>query len=320
MAIELVILPGVEMTTEQFLAEYGRFGIAIDGLIKEPSWQKPEFPAININHHDGSDRIGTRASCEQALIHVRMGLFDTFRHNGTPTAVVVANAGDQDIAATWTVINNGWMLHVAHAPPINRFVGVEGITDATGATYPFSPDMPYLARIMWTFEPYTNLMRSNPGCSDAQVLRSIVFDMERRIMQHLMGDGGAIEIDARSNVLPTRGRFSIVEEIGVHARLGLAAKGVRAFLVSRQLPSGRWQHTFSRTGPLVDVDLVGLSNHFNELEKPVGGSWGGGDTFAGSPRGVGSMYDQQEAVAIANAYEAKRIEARERSSDAAHAA
>src|SRR5688572_2425975 len=115
-------------TKEEFMAEAPPFSIAIDGYVKGAPWREldnPCGPYININHHEDVPKLETRASCAQALILVRLGLFKHYyRRDDEPFAVVSMSDCDEDVCWTWFILSRYSMAESLINPRLNRAIGV----------------------------------------------------------------------------------------------------------------------------------------------------------------------------------------------------
>ncbi len=99
------------------------------------------------------------------------------------------------------------------------------------------------------------------------------------------------------------GDLAVVREVGSHARTGMFAAGIRAFLSVRQRASGRWSYVVGRMSRFIPFDVPGLLAGLNEAEGLTGvDRWGGGDTVGGSPRIAGSALSPKDVAALAPRY------------------
>ncbi len=80
MSIVLCIEPDQDpLSWETFCKKTPPFSVAIDGYVsREPLFQE-QGPRANFNHHEGVERLATRATCGQILISIRQGLFHCFQ-------------------------------------------------------------------------------------------------------------------------------------------------------------------------------------------------------------------------------------------------
>lgn len=144
--IELRMQPERDgMTWEEFKAMAEPFGVAIDGFVREPPRYDASLPLLNLNHHEGSPRLQTRATCAQALIAIRQGMFQRFRDSGgAARAIVYANDCDEDVCMTWFILKHSYLSEGIINPTLNRLVHMADM-DTTAGAYPFPLDLPSLS-------------------------------------------------------------------------------------------------------------------------------------------------------------------------------
>lgn len=305
--ITLEMLPTIEpMTWEKFCEQTPPYSIAIDGYVNVgPRFQDASQggPRMNLNHHEEVDRFATRATCAQALLDVRVGLFDAFRLDDEPHCIVYTNDCDQDVCTTWFILKYGWLAEHVINPNLNKLVYMQDMLDTTGGAYPFPKDMPILRELAWIYEPYTNF-RMNGGLSkrnDRQFM-DIVKDVELRILQYLHGKSESISLKTKYNVLGGGHRWSLVREIGAQARTGMLADGIKAFVSVRERPDGKYDYTVARMSHLINFPVPDILARLTEAEGLEFGRWGGGNTIGGSSRNHGSRLTPSEIQTIINDY------------------
>ncbi|HLC71450.1 MAG TPA: hypothetical protein VJI32_05560, partial [Candidatus Nanoarchaeia archaeon] len=137
MAIELHVEPRKVYTWSEFVGAKPPYSIALDGFVNAPTQRNPRGPYANFDHHSGVDRLATRSTSEQVHMEINMGLFDTFRMNGVPTAHVHVNDPDEDTCLAWWLLKNNEQVRGHANPRINRLVYCEDRLDCTAGAYPF---------------------------------------------------------------------------------------------------------------------------------------------------------------------------------------
>lgn len=291
------------MSREDFCSMAGPFSIAVDGFVGEGPWFDSCLPAKNMNHHEGVSRLETRASCAQALMSVRSGLFKKFRDADGPQATIYANDCDEDVCLTWFVLKHHVLASPTMNQMLNRLVGMVDILDTTAGAYPFPEDLATLQTLAWIFEPYRRFRLSGGlATRDAGLFTSIVTDVEQRILAYLNGSGKTLPLDTRYKVESTEAGWSHVIELGAQARIGMYSDGIRAFLSSTQRPDGKWSYVVGRMSEYIDFPIPKILQALNEAEGLVlsADRWGGGDTIGGSPRIAGSSLSPNQVVEIIN--------------------
>lgn len=277
--------------------------IALDGYVFGKPWFNPAAPCANFNHHEEVDRLSTRATCSQVLIAVRQKLLDRFRKNGEIDLTVYVNDCDQDVCLSWFIIKNSWMCENTINPALNRLVHIEDMMDTCAGSYPFNKDLPILEKVGWIFDPYTKF-RLNGGLDkkNADDYRSVIDDVENRIMQHITNGGGTTKLDSRYEVIQNNATWSLIKEHGKDARTVLAGDGIKAFVSARERPDKNWTYSVGKMSPFVDFDIQGILSALNNAERNEVDRWGGSDTIGGSPRYAGSKLDPKQVAEIINNY------------------
>ncbi len=258
------------------------FSVAIDGYVNDGPKFQEEGPRANFDHHHGVSRLETRATCAQVLMAVRMGLFDCFRDENGPRLTVYANDCDQDVCTAWTILKNHFIAEQAASPLLNRLVSMEDVLDA-------------LQELAWVFEPYTQF-RIAGGLQkrDASAFTSIVTDVERRILQHVVGKGESVPIDTRYERIGGGKGWTMVHEVGIQARFGMRADGIKAFVSVKERKDSRRDYVIARVSELIRFPVLRMFDVLNTLEGNKQEKWGGATTIGGSPRIAGSRLGVEE--------------------------
>jgi len=296
---------------KKFIKNYPAFSIGLDGAVTGRSrfTMRSKGPFANFNHHEGCDRLTTRATCKQVLMAIRMGLFQSFRRaTGEINRSVYVNDCDEDVCLSVFLLRHGFLPEYANNPALNRLVEIEDELDTTAGAYPFPPDLPILRQILWIFEPYRvfrhsgGLVRADP----ADFLR-IIIDVERRIMLHITGNGSAASPDTRFKVIGGGKKWSLIEEAGVDARMGALGKGIMAYVMIRPRQNGRWTYIVGRVSAFINYFPVHLIlRDLNKAERLTNNAdrWGGGNNegtlIGGSPRVAGSKLTPNKVETIIN--------------------
>lgn len=292
MSIELVVSPGVSgISWESFCNSHPNYSVALDGYVNEGPQFHDEKIMVNYNHHEGCDRLATRATCAQVLMAIRQGMFQRFRNNYGPIANVYVNDCDEDVCTSWFLIRNHYMVESTMNPLINKLVAMEDALDSTAGAYPFPADLPALQELAWVFEPYRQF-RMNGGLEkrNAESFKSIIMDVEHRIMQYVTGHGKCMSLDTRYDIIGGTDGWVMVKEIGAHARTGMFGNGIKAYVSVRERNDGKYTYTLGKLSPFIPFDLLRLTKIFNDKDGSVTSTdkWGGGNNIMGSPRVSGS--------------------------------
>ncbi len=304
MSIELFVKPSEGIVSwDKFCNNYPKFSIALDGFVNEGPIFNEDKMMLNLNHHEGVDRLATRATCAQTLMSIRQGLFQSFRNNIGAVANVYANDCDEDVCTSWFLLHNHHLVVGTMNPMINKLVSIEDALDSTAGAYPYPADLPILQELAWVFEPYRQF-RLSGGLENRNEasFKSIITDVESRILSHVTGHGKSIPLDIRYEVMYSGHNWSMVKENGAHARTGMFADGIKAYVSVRERKDGKYSYTLGRLSPFIKFPLIKFTNIFNEVDDSVSDNdrWGGGNNIMGSPRNAGSSIKPDQIILLIN--------------------
>lgn len=296
--INLNVAPNTDsMSWEEFKTGYGRTAVALDGFVNEgPQWD-PALPCANFNHHEGVDRLMTRATCAQVLIALRQGFLDYFKQDDGHSLQIWVNDCDEDVCTSVFALRYHWMVTNTINPAFNKLVAMEDHMDTTAGAYPYPADLPALQELNWVFNPY-RIFRLNGGLESRSKssFTSIILDVNHRILQYICGHGEKVSLDLRYNIIQKYSKWSMVEEKGLNAKTGMFSDGIRAYVSTRSGPYGnRYAYTIGRMSKFVDFDVQKIITRINLYDDAL---WGGGDTIGGSNRAAGSKLTPKEIAEI----------------------
>lgn len=299
--IILHVEPNKTVSWDFFIKEYLGNSIALDGFVYGRPQFEPKGPYVNFNHHEEVDRLATRATCEQVLLAIRQGLFKTF----TGDINVFVNDCDQDVCVALFLLSNHHLVVNTMNPIINRLVTMEGFLDCTAGAYPYPVDLPILEELAWVFEPYTQFRVSGQlSTGKSTAFRSIITDVNSRIMSHITGNGHKIPLDTRYERIYTEKDYVIVKEIGASARTGMFSDGITAYVSVRESQTpNRYIYSIGRLSPFINFNLPSNYIKLNQAEGIPEDSvdkWGGSDITGGSPRIAGSKLSPDEIRKVLN--------------------
>ena len=283
--VRLRVHPGQSFTFGQF-CEMKAPAIALDGCVEGPTKVSAAGPHASFNHHEGVDRLSTRATCEQVLLSVAQGLWDQMLPMGEPQADVHVNDADPDVCTALWVLDHP---ELADHPAVQRLVAAEGILDTTGAYWcPPWVDENLLAEMAWVFEPY-HVARDDGLPGDVEGLHQLIMDVSERISAYVDGRGERRPAWGEFHIVAKLGSVAAIEESGPYARMAVGRAGIQAVVAERE-SAGRRIVTLAKSSPFVPVDLVDAYETLNELEAcPIEDQWGGSDLIGGSPRAKGTF-------------------------------
>ena len=223
MTVTLRMRPKDEpLSWKHFCKSTEPFAVALDGYVAAATCFDPEGPRINLNHHEGVDRLATRSTCAQALIKIRQGLFACFRDEQGEHADVYFNDCDEDICISLFLLKHAPLVERARPPALDRLVAMEDVLDTTAGTYPYPDDLPALQELAWIFEPYRQFRLSGElDRKEADAYAGVVTEVERRIELHLAGRGGSLPLDTRYRRIGGGPGWALIRDIGAGPDRGL---------------------------------------------------------------------------------------------------
>lgn len=302
--IQLHVEPRVTKTWNEFQEENPPFSMALDGYVDGPPAFSPKGPHVNFDHHRMVDRLSTRSTCMQVYMAVTMGLFDTFSMDGKPHAELFVNDADQDTAlAIWVLRNPERCEGIRVHQPLARLLIGEDAIDCTGGAYPVEPDAPFMQEQAWIFEPYFDARTAGVLTTlGAEDMHAVIQAVGVRITAYVEGRGERVELDTRYDRVGGGDGWEMIVEHGAHARTGLFAEGVRAYVAVRENTDGTYVYTLGKMSPFVQFPVQELYDVLNAEEGLSSGpkGWGGSNTIGGSPREGGSKLTPKELEAIVN--------------------
>ncbi len=300
MTIKLIFEPGKEVGWEEFRTSYPAMSVALDGYCVGGPGFDEERLILNIDHHVRVDRIATRSSCLQAMIHVKMGIFDGFCDEaGRPCMTVYCNGCDQDVALATYIL-----LHPEHIdrPKLRELVRAEDLMDMSGGLYPSKQRLHLMKELNWIMRPYTAARASGKLHElDGKGMEKLVREMHRRIKLSLFNGAKQVDVDTSFEVVAEHPGWTLVREIGEAARIGMAEKRIKAFVSIIGESNGRRHYAIGRLSPFIPFPVARLYEALNRAEglgPEAKHRWGGSNTIGGSPRQVGSKLTPEQIEAI----------------------
>lgn len=294
------------MSWEEFQKSKPPFSIALDGYVAAgPAYKLGPEPYLNFNHHEGCDRLATRATCGQVLMALKQGLVDCLRSEGAVQAHCWVNDCDEDVCMSWFLLRHWSMVEKTAYLKLTRLVNVTDTLDSTAGAYPYPKDLPILQDIAWVFDPYRQYRLSGKlDLKDSEGQREVIETVEDRILLHITGQGEQLPLDTSYKTLHKGSGWILCQEIGAQAKTGLWGDGVKAFVSFRERPGqpGVYTYTVGRLSPFVlQFDILRLFDILNQAEglgPEARDRWGGANTIGGSPRISGSKLTPDEIIKI----------------------
>lgn len=291
----LEIHPHHTVGYDEFSADPGP-AVALDGYVEGPT--KVSGDHANFNHHEGTDRFTTRATCEQVALALRMHM----PLLAEPNLRIDVNDADPDICFAV------WLLHhpdLVDHPVIERLCSLEGALDSSGGTC--APGtVAELETLAWIVDPWASQRERLAGC-DAEILGDIIREVGFRIDETLAGRGGKVDLSATTgyDLEAVAGDVWVVREHHPMARARVCLDGATVFISVRPGPDERTlSMTVGKASPFVHLDLDAVYADLNAAELDAGGDvgscdrWGGSDAIGGSPRLAGTRLDHSDVMAV----------------------
>lgn len=275
------------LTWEEFCAKAPPGSIAIDGYVTGPLKWDPALLTLNLNHHEGCDRLSTRCTAAQAVMLLRSGL--TKALEGLEEIRIYCNDCDQDVILTVWSLRNAFVSRTVINPAFNRILHIADVLDTTAGAYSFPHDMPGMEESNWIFEPYT-IARLNGTLArrDAREFLGVIEAGCDRISHAVAGRGKCLPLDTRYDRIGGGTGWIHVCEKGLNARVGVF-NDADAFVATRHRPDGNHDVSIGRKSIFIArFDIPEMLRRLNEIEGAPNDPWGGGDTIAGSPRSAGT--------------------------------
>lgn len=303
MSAELIVRSEIPpLSWQEFIDTHPVGSIAIDGYVSDGPMFDLNGPYKNANHHEGVSRLDTLSTAQQIHRGILMGMDKAFTFDGEFSPKVYANDCDQDVCATWFLLNHVEQAKVSTNPMLKRFIEVAGTLDATAGAYPYDKALKILGELAWVFEPYTMFRASGEWAKkDNDQYRSVIQSVEARIQQHLMGRGESVKLDLGYKLIGGGQDWKMIEEIGKDGRVGALLDGIDAYVSVQELPvGGKWRYTVGKRSEYIPFDVTKILERLNSIEECDKDRWGGANIIGGSPRVGGSKLSPAEVEKVIN--------------------
>lgn len=283
---ELMVVPTqAPVPWKEFTSKYVGGSIALDGFVDSAPRYDPTGPYLNADHHSGGERMAMLSTTGQIQRYLQLGLRDAFTSDGVYSPKVWVNDCDKDVCTAWWLLSRPDAAFNVGNTLLKRFIEVVDVVDATVGAVPLGHQLDELASQAWVFEPYTTFRSSGEMAQkEAGKYRDVIDQVLKRIDLHIVGEGKTIPVDTRYEVLEVGSGWSLVNEIGANAKIGMFADGIDAYVSVQNEGTGRWRYTLGRRSMFVPFDLLPLYSRLNRIEQCTDDRWGGSSTVGGSPR------------------------------------
>ena len=186
--IEFHVEPRKVITWEEFIKTKPPFSIALDGYVYGPPNINLSGSLLNLNHHEGVDRLATKSTSGQMFAYIKAGLFKKFKDSNGPRAILWLNDPDQDSAlSSWLAIHHERLEGQRSEPLINRLIFAEDNLDATAGAYPFSLESELMKQVSWIFDPYTSIRENIPKMNGKE-MENVIESIHERVNCYTLGN------------------------------------------------------------------------------------------------------------------------------------
>lgn len=293
------------MSWEDFRREKEDFSIALDGFVSAGPRFDHEKRQLNANHHEEVDRLATRSTCAQIFMCLKQGLFDLFQDSEGPKANVFVNDCDEDICCSWYLLNHSEKIKKSSKNCLIRLIEIEDKLDTTSGCFSIEDcsggSIELLEQLAWIFEPYREFRRQGGlERKNDQEYSEIIFKVEERIKDHILGHGKKIKLDTRYEIYSENEKWKMIKETGRDAKIGYISDGIHSYVTFREKGDGTYIYTIGKISPFVDFDIEKIYKELNKIDSSSNDRWGGSSLCGGSPRVKGSQIHPNEIVKIIN--------------------
>jgi hypothetical protein len=253
------------------------FSIALDGYCQGPALD-PAQQRFSFDHHDGCIRLVTRATCQQVLDALLLGL------NPQGLGLFLNDVDGDTVLSVWLLQNSGRIRE----PLVRALVESVGALDAHGPAYPvLNPELAdaFFNRAM---QPETQLRRSGAygRANLSQLLQECLPGVDA-LLSGLLSEEPHTE-ESHQIVHRSALGWVMVESSGFVFRRLYEEGFTRVVLYSR-MQDGSFAYTIARQSDLVAGFPVGphsepgsILHALNQREP----GWGGGSSIGGAPRNL----------------------------------
>src|SRR3989338_2612291 len=304
MNINLIVEPRKTYSWDEFKTKKPEFSISLDGFVNDKTQREEKGPYANFDHHMDADRGSTLSTCMQVYEEINMGLFDTFRKNGIPTAHIYVNDPDEDTCLSWWELKHHELVRDHGNPRFNRLVTIEDKLDRHAGGYPLG-ETKFRRQMAWIFQPYNeDRFQGKISSLDATGMYTLIEAVCSRISEHIFNEGEEISLEGHYERLGGGAGWSLVKETGPASRIAMYNDGITAYArLVAQTNAGSYVYTLGRKSCWTRYNLPELYNTLNEVETEIitpANCWGGSNTIGGSPRETGSKLSPEELEKIIN--------------------
>lgn len=273
--IRKIFRPRQFTTYQEFCSEaFPPGAVAIESVPDAPLGPTPDGTKYVFDHHHGCYRPATLTACEQVSEFVRSGSHEDL---GPMTLLLCDIDEDSQCAAHGLEHPEDVVLPIYRDMTYN-----EGRIDRSGGLFAYKRFPHMVGKIVWTFRPYRlarakGVLRTASPREVERIYDKCSWRLHATI--HGLKSAREMEPDIRLEVLGEYPGWTFFREIGANARLGVAQRGVRAFVSLTGQHNGRYWYSLGRANPIVKaLPLDLLCPFLNDLEgnaTDASDRWGG---------------------------------------------
>lgn len=268
--------------------------IAVDGYVSGPELDA-DNQRYSFDHHDRCVRLVTKASCEQVLEAIMLGL-------APKDMSIFINDVDGDVVMCWWLLNNPSR---AFDPKIRQLVADVGGKDSHGPAY--TPIDVQQTRVYFegVMKPLLELRKS--GTYGQANLEELLFECNERLEQMLAGtfDYTLQNRDIEYKIVQ-QGTGWIMVSTKVNAFPRLYSEGHLRVVQFNIQEDGTIAYTVGKKSEFVDKFPVGPHSKKGTILQTLASlepGWGGGTTIGGAPRLASGERSKMKPLQVFNTIE-----------------
>ena len=249
--------------------------IALDGYVQGPAIDV-ESERFSFDHHDGCVRLLTRATCQQVMDALLLGL------NPTDYTIYVNDVDGDTTLAIWLLKNPSRVTEEL----VRRIVETVGAVDAHGPAYPTLEPKLADAFFQGAMKPVSDLLRAKKyGEANLEELLAICVENIDKLVAGTLEWTPRPEKERSFEITHTGNGWVMAKSDDFIFDL-LYANGYTKAVAYQVLGDGSIAYTVGKKSELVGFPVGPHSktgtilNALNEREK----GWGGSSTIGGAPR------------------------------------
>ena len=266
--IELIVERGVTKTWEDFISQSPKFSIALDGYVSGPTNYQIDGRRLNLNHHEGVNRLITKSTSAQVYFFIKQGMIKNFYNLENQKLSIYVNDPDQDVCLSLWLLFNYERIMKNDEPLIEKLVEIEDRLDITGGTYPFDSNSKIMKEMAWIFEPYIKSRHTNQLYTMTNdEIKILIKKVLIRIDKYSQGKCGMVNLDTRYKLIQSDKDIYMIEEIGSYAKMEFIKNGINKAILVKKRKDENYTYTLLKTDTFVLFPLEKIYTELNKSEK-----------------------------------------------------